>query len=266
MYNRHLLMCRPDHFRIAYQINPYMHTNIQPDSTELQTEYEAILEAHTVAGHTISFVEPDPAQPDMTYTANVALIRGKKAVLGNLPPERAGELPHAKRWLEAAGYEVVECPYLFSGQGDALPTGTGAVIKGRGWRSDPRSDGFVRKFLGYEIIPIQTISPEWYDDDLVFSIIAPGLIAVCWEALDKPSQKLLRSRSDLDFIDVGLNEAKNFACNLVSDGRNVIMNDAGPLLAAALRNRGFTVQTVSTNQLKLGGGGVRCTALALDPS
>src|SRR5882724_1295452 len=112
MYNRNLLMCRPEYFRIAYQINPYMHTDVQPDPVALKKEYQAIIAAHIEAGRTIRFIDPDPEQPDMTYTANQALVRRRKAVLGNLPPERAGETVHTKRWLEAAGYEVAECPYL----------------------------------------------------------------------------------------------------------------------------------------------------------
>ncbi len=257
-------MCRPDYFRIAYQINPYMDTHIQPNARLVKAEFKAIVAAHIEAGRTVRFIDADPDQPDMTYTANVALIRGKKAVLGNLPAERAGEVAHARRWLEEAGYEVTDCPFLFSGQGDALPTATGAVIKGRGWRSDPRSDDFVRDTLGYEVIPVQTISDEWYDLDLAVAVIAPGVIAVCWEALDELSQDLLAARSDLQCIGVSLEEAQNFACNLVSDGQTVVMNDSGPQLAADLTARGYTVLTRPTDQLKLGGGGIRCTALALD--
>jgi N-dimethylarginine dimethylaminohydrolase len=264
MYNRTLLMCRPNFFRIAYQINPYMDRSRQPDPRALKAEYKDILAAHIAAGRTVRFIDPDPDQPDMTYTANQALIRGKSAVLGNLPPERAGETALLRPWLEAHGFKVYECPYRFSGQGDCLPTGTGAVIKGRQWRSDPRSDDFIRETLGYEIIPVHTISDEWYDNDLVFGIIRPGLVAACWDALDEVSQATLRARDDLEFIDVALGEAKNFVCNLVSDGETVVMPEGGPLLAAELQRRGLSVVEKSIDQLKLGGGAIRCTTLALD--
>ena len=264
MYNHDLLMCRPSYFRIAYQINPYMDPSVQPDPWALKDEYKTIVAAHIAAGRTVRFLDPHPDQPDMTYTANQALIRGKKAVLGNLPPERAGEIPHLRTWLQAAGYEVIDCPYRFSGQGDCLPTGTGAVIKGREWRSDPQGDDFIREALGYEIIPIRTISDAWYDNDLVFGIIRPGLVAVAWDALDEASIRTLRSRTDLEYIDVSLDEARNFACNLVSDGTTVVMPEGGPRLAAELRLRGLSVLEVPIDQLKLGGGAVRCTTLALD--
>lgn len=264
MYNRDLLMCRPDFFRIAYQINPYMDTSEQPDEAALTPEYAAIVEAHEAAGRNLHFIDPDPAWPDMVYTANVALVRGKKAVMAHLPAERAGEVHLAAAWLEANGYDVMACPYLFSGQGDALATGTGAVIKGRGWRSDPQSDGFVAEALGYEVIPVQSVSPEWYDIDLSIGIIGPGLIAVCLETLDEASQLRLAARDDLRIIPVPLAEAKQAALNLVSDGTTVIMPKGAPKLAASLKAEGLEVVELSIEQLWKGGGGIRCTTLALD--
>ena len=264
LYNRNLLMCRPDFFRIAYQINPYMDTSAQPDEAALSSEYAAIVAAHEAAGRTLRFIDPDPAWPDMVYTANVALVRGKKAVMAHLPAERAGEVDLAAAWLKVNGYEVTACPYLFSGQGDALSTGTGAVIKGRGWRSDPRSDDFVADALGYEVIPVQSVSPEWYDIDLSMGIIRPGLIAVCLETLDEASQQRLASRDDLRLIPVPLAEAKRAALNLVSDGTTVIMPTGAPELAANLKAEGLAVVELSIEQLWKGGGGIRCTTLALD--
>ncbi len=264
MYNQEILMCRPDYFRIAYLINPYMKMSSQPDPEKLAPEYAAIVAAHEALGRKVHFIDPDPAWPDMVYTANTALIRGKKAVLANLPKERAGEVKLADQWLQSHGFETFACPVLFSGQGDALPTGTGAVIKGRGWRSHPDSDAFVTEVLGYEVIRIQTVGPEWYDIDLSIGIIRPGLIAVCLETLDYQSQELLTSRSDLRLIPVSIAEARNAGLNLVSNGHTVIMTDGAPDLAAALRSEGLEVVTRSIEQLWKGGGAIRCTALALD--
>jgi N-dimethylarginine dimethylaminohydrolase len=264
MYNRHLLMCRPDYFRIAFQINPYMDTHVQPDPTILHHEYDALIAAHQTAGRTLDFIEPDPSLPDMTFTANHALIRGQKAVLAQLPPERHPEVAHTRRWLKAHGFDVVESPHLFSGQGDALPTGTGAVIKGRGWRSDPRTDALVHEHLGYEVIPVHTTGPEWYDIDLVIAILRPGLIAVYLDALDAPSLATLRARIDLEIIPVPLADARRFALNLVSDGTTVTLPAGSPGFERMLESRGFTVVPLPITQLQLSGGGVRCTALALD--
>jgi len=257
-------MCRPDYFRIAYQINPYMHTSSQPEAEKLAPEYAAIVAAHEAAGRKLHFIEPDPAWPDMVYTANTALIRGKKAVLANLPKERAGEVKLAGEWLRAHGFETFACPVMFSGQGDALPTGTGAVIKGRGWRSHPDSDNFVAKTLGYEVIPVRSVSAQWYDIDLSIGVVKPGVIAVCLDTLDDESQLLLASRSDLRIIPVSLEEAQKAALNLVSDGTTVTITTGVPNLAAALRAEGLTVIERSIEQLWKGGGGLRCTTLALD--
>jgi N-dimethylarginine dimethylaminohydrolase len=257
-------MCRPDFFRIAYHINPYMHTSVQPDPVKLTPEYAAIVASHEALGRTLHFIEPDPAWPDMVYTANVALVRGRKAVMAYLPKERAGEVKLAKAWLQAHGFETFDCPVMFSGQGDALPTGTGAVIKGRGWRSHPDSDQFVANMLGYEIIPVQSISAEWYDIDLSIGVIKPGVIAVCLDTLDDASQERLAARSDLRIIPVSLEEAQKAALNLVSDGTTAIITTGVPDMAAALRAEGLIVVERSIHELWKGGGSIRCTALALD--
>ena len=264
MYNQELLMCRPDFFRIAYQINPYMDICSQPDPAILVPEFAAIVAAHEALGRKLHFIEPDDAWPDMVFTANVALIRGKKAVMANLPKERGGEVELAAVWLRAHGFETIACPVLFSGQGDALPTGTGAVIKGRGWRSHPDSDKLVADTLGYEIIPVQSVSAQWYDIDLSIGIIKPGVIAVCLETLDAVSQERLISRSDLRIIPVSLKDAQNAALNLVSDGVTVIIKTGVPDMAASLRAEGMIVVERSIQELWKGGGGIRCTTLALD--
>jgi N-dimethylarginine dimethylaminohydrolase len=98
MYNRHLLMCRPTHFRITYSINPYMRPDgAQPNPATLTREYDALIAAHRAAGRTVEFIGPQPNLPDMTFTANHALIRGQRAILGHLPPERAAEVAHTQR-------------------------------------------------------------------------------------------------------------------------------------------------------------------------
>ncbi|MEO7617986.1 MAG: amidinotransferase, partial [Candidatus Saccharibacteria bacterium] len=76
--------------------------------------------------------------------------------------------------------------------------------------------------------------------------------------------ELIRSREDLKTIEVELEEAEKGACNLVSDGKTVTMMDGAPKLAANLRELGFTVVELPITQLWLGGGGIRCTTLALD--
>ncbi|HEY3478005.1 MAG TPA: arginine deiminase-related protein, partial [Streptomyces sp.] len=227
------------------------------------TEHENIVEAHLAAGRKVEFVDADPACPDMTYTANAAVVRGNRAVLATLPPERAAETPHHRTWLADNGFEVAETRYAFSGQGDALACGS-YLLAAHGQRTDVRAFRTLARHLDYEIVSLRTTSPRWYDLDLAVAVIDPGAaLAYNPQALDAPSLRTLRGLG-MELIEVAPEEAAAFALNLISDGRTVTMTSGAPRLAADLRAAGLTVTELDTTQLRKGGGGIRCTALTLD--
>lgn len=261
--NRKLLVSDAAHFRVDYEINPYMHAEVQPDRAAAVAEHEAIVAAHRAAGRRLEYVASVPECPDMVFTANAAVVRGDRAVLGYPPPERKAEMPYFQDWLIGRGFDVVEAPYPFSGQGDALACGD-LLLAGYGQRTDRRMHAVLARELGYEVLPLRTVSPRWYDLDLAVAVIEnPHTLAYCPEALDEPSRRRLR-RLGLDLIEVSVDEAARFALNLVSDGTTVTMTRQAPQLAAALRARGLRVVELDTTELAKGGGGVRCTALTLD--
>jgi N-dimethylarginine dimethylaminohydrolase len=261
--NTELLVCDPAHFRIDYEINPYMHTDVQPDPAAAAAEHEAIVVAHLAAGRRVEYMTSAPECPDMVFTANAALVRGERAVLGYPPPERKAEMPYFQEWLTRRDYDVIEAPYPFSGQGDALACGD-LLLAGYGQRTDRRMHPVLARELGYDVVPLRTVSPRWYDLDLAVAVIAnPHTLAYCPDALDEPSRGRLRGL-ELDLIEVSVEEAARLALNLVSDGTTVTMTRGAPRLAAALRERGLRVVELDTTEIAKGGGGVRCTALTLD--
>jgi N-dimethylarginine dimethylaminohydrolase len=236
---------------------------VQPDHAAAIVEHSRIITAHREAGRRIEYVPSAPECPDMVFTANAALLRGKRAVLGAPPPERKAELPYFQDWLINHDFEVLEAPYPFSGQGDALACGN-LLLAGYGQRTDRRMHDVLAQELGYEIVPLQTVGPQWYDLDLAVGVVEPGrLLAYCPDALDRPSRQRLCGLG-MELIEVSLEEATRFALNLISDGTTVTMTSGAPRLAAALRERGLRVVEVDTIELAKGGGGVRCTALTLD--
>jgi N-dimethylarginine dimethylaminohydrolase len=261
--NSELLVSDTRHYRIDYEINPYMSTAVQPDPESAATEHAAIVAAHRAAGRIVHHIPAAPECPDMVYTANAALVRGDRAVLGSPPGPRQHEIPYFRAWLQAHGYDVLDAPYPFSGQGDALPCGD-LVLAGYGQRTDKRMHTVLADHLGYRIVALRTSGPHWYDLDLAVAVIDnPHTIAYCPDALDRPSQYALHDLG-LDLIEVSVDEAACFALNLVSDGAAVTMTSGAPRLAAQLRERGLQVTELDTTELRKGGGGVRCTALTLD--
>ncbi|GGN93979.1 amidinotransferase [Streptomyces albiflavescens] len=260
--NSELLVSDASHFRVDYEINPYMDTAVQPDAEATLAEHRAIVAAHLAAGRTVEYLPSVPQCPDMVFTANAAVVRGGRAVLGCPPPQRKAEIPYFQEWLANRGFEVVEAPYAFSGQGDALACGD-LLLTGHGQRTDERMLPVLARELDYEVVPLRTLNSRWYDLDLAVGVIDADTVAYCPQALDATSLRTLRGLG-VELIEVSLEEATRFALNLISDGTTVTMAQAAPRLAAALRDRGLKVVGLGTSELAKGGGGIRCTALTLD--
>lgn len=261
--NKHLLVTDANHFSIDFEINPYMHQVDQPDHQKAIEQHQAIMQAHRDAGRTLEYLPTVAGCPDMIYVANSGLTRGNKVILSRLPKERQPETPHYRKWYSDNGFEVIEPPALFSGQGDALPCGD-YVLMGTGWRTDPVMHQFVADTLGYNVVSLQTTGPEYYDIDLAVAVLRPDLIAFCKEALDPESVTKLENLEGVDHIIISLEETKKFAANLVSDGQTVVMTNDAPELAAAIEAHGLQTIQLPTDQLAKGGGAIRCTSLALD--
>jgi len=78
------------------------------------------------------------------------------------------------------------------------------------------------------------------------------------------SRELLETFDAVDKIEVSIDEATNFATNLVSTGETVIMGAHTPQLSEELRRHGLTVLTPEITELSKGGGFIRCMTLTLD--
>ncbi len=279
--NSTVLMSGTDYFNDEFAINAYMDDTAPIDLEEAATEHHAIRKAFEEAGMHVVKVHPPEDCQDGVYTANWGLVRGDTVILSNLPNKRKGEEAYAQDVLSTYGKKIIEAPYHFSGQGDALPCGD-LLFMGSDYRTDPRMHDVVAKELGYTVVSLKTVPlldenqqpvinkvtgwPDsfFYDIDLALSVISPTLIAWCPEAFMPDSQQKIRALS-LEKIEVSYEEAtQGFACNLVSTSETAIMSAHAPELADKLRARGLNVLTPKISELAKGGGYIRCTSLTLD--
>lgn len=288
-FNAHVLMSDTHAFSTNLAINPY-YGDSAPNLAQVESEHTSIKQLLESAGVTVTQVTAPEGSQDGVYTANWALIRGKKAVLSRLPEARKAEEAHAKKILTNLGIEVIEVPnnLRFSGQGDALPFGN-FLFCGQGYRADLEAQIFAAEALGFTRIQLQTI-PEldengvpvinpvsgwadsfFYDIDLALAVLRPpldgqkGLLAYCPEAFTPESQQILAEFEHAEKILIPLEEAVyGFAANLVSTGETVIMSDNAPVLKAAIEAHGFTVLTPKITELVKGGGYIRCTSLSFN--
>lgn len=102
----HLLMSPPDHFEVAYAINPWMH----PDqwsldakrlSRDAQAGWAALKATYESLGARVAVKPAARGWPDLVFTANCAVVLDGKAVLARyLNAERAGEEALGLRMFE----------------------------------------------------------------------------------------------------------------------------------------------------------------------
>lgn len=274
-------MSGTQYFTDDYAINPYMDSSLSIDPVKAAAEHAAVKQAFETAGINVEQVAAPADCQDGVYTANWGLVRGDKVILSSLPNKRQAEEPAAKNALQALGKEIIEAPFRFSGQGDALPCDD-LVFMGTTYRTDPRMHHFVAEKLGYRVISLQTVPSRdaqgipvtnsvtgwpdsfFYDIDLALSVLSPTLIAWCPEAFVPESQTKIR-QLDIDKIEVSFEEAtRGFACNLVSTGETVIMSAQAPLLQKAIEAKGLKTITPQITELAKGGGYIRCVSLTLD--
>lgn len=289
MFNSAVLTSDAFHFATEKALNPY-YGNSTPNLDVVIEEHAHVKQLLRSIGVTVLSVPSPKDSQDGVYTANWALVKGKKAVLSRLPNIRKPEEAHAKKALENLGFETIEVPdnLRFSGQGDALPFGD-YLFCNYGFRSDEPALKFAAEQLGYTRIQLQTV-PEldaagnpvvnavsgwpdsfFYDIDLALAVLRPpqddkkGLIAYCPEAFTPESRRILEEFPHADKIIINLDEAlQGFAANLISTGRDVIMSDKAPILKADIQENGLTVHTPKITELAKGGGYIRCTTLSFN--
>src|SRR6478752_6695005 len=117
------LMCPPEYFNVAYIINPWMHGNLRKiDNAVAKQQWRALYDVLTDHA-TVRLVLPQPGSPDMVFTANAGLVKGRKFIVSRFRyPERQYEEPYFADWFMDRGYEVSLMPrdVPFEGAGDAL--------------------------------------------------------------------------------------------------------------------------------------------------
>lgn len=289
LINSSVIMSSADYFSNDQPINPY-YADESVDLEKARAEHSEIRRALEAASVNIIKVDAPYASQDGVYTANWALVKGKKAILARLPNARKAEEDWAEKILQEQGIEVlrVSDDWRFSGQGDALPCGN-YLFCGSTYRSDEKAQEFAADSLGFKRIQLRTIpqldesgseqinvSSGWpdsfyYDIDLALSIIkgpsehSLGTIAYCPKAFTPESQNTLAELEGFEKIIVSEQEAKQaFACNLVSTGESVVMSAHAPQLKQELESRGLQVFTPEITELAKGGGYIRCTTLSFN--
>ena len=260
-----ILMCPPDHYGIEYEINPWMSRERQADHDLAIRQWRSLVDVLTGLGVEISLLDPVSGLPDLVFTANAALIYGRRAILSHFRhPQRQGEEPLCAKWFHTHGFSVERLPdeRFFEGAGDALFCGE-TLIAGYRIRSDVRSQQLIGELLGREVIPLELIDSHYYHLDTCFCPLAPGEAILFPGAFDEYGRKALTELIPT-LIPVVAEEAQSFACNAVVVGKHVVTNTGCPQLHRDLVSRGYTPHETPLSEFVKAGGSAKCLTLRLD--
>jgi N-dimethylarginine dimethylaminohydrolase len=274
-WGRRFLMCRPDHFTVAYEINPYMHTQVHPDPERARVQFEGLVAALEGAGAQVEFVDPVPGLPDLVFTANAGIVDGGRFVAARFRhPERQGETPVDMAWFAARGFEVVEIPgdEPFEGAGDALPFGLGipdgekdhtVLVAGYRTRSSVTAHAVVSEMIGIPVRSVELVDDRYYHLDLVFCPLDSRRALVAPQGLDRFGIRVLEQLVP-EPVWLEDEEAASFAANSVVVGASIVMPACTPRLGRILEGMGLEVVVSPVDEFLKAGGGCRCLTLALD--
>ncbi len=287
-----VLMGDPTHFHISGGANPFTRDwwgrkkRVDRDTAIQQWHHlKDLLISYGVKVHVIP---PDPRNPGLVYPANAGVLLGKKFVLSNLIPTRAGERPVYDLFLRSIGIETTMIKSRFEGEADFFPVGDrwvftyGAVLKQRfvpqvaippwkrvyGFRTEHLALEELRHFLppATEIIDFELMEESHYHGDTIFGSFGPKreyLLAYLEGLMPESRARCRRAFGDF-LIPLSSRDAFFFAANSfqvkTSDGLKLIMPEgvSDPLLKE-IDSRGVTPVPIDVSEfLKKGGGAVKC--------
>lgn len=275
-WGRHFLLCPPDHFTVAYEINPYMHREVHPDLGRAQDQFEGLVRTLRAAGASVEMLEPVEGLPDMVFTANAGIVDGGRFVPSRfLHRERQGETPYDEAWFSSRGFEIVDLPgdESFEGAGDALPFGLDltedgskphpVLVAGYRTRSSVMSHSVLGEALGVPVRSVELVDQQYYHLDLVFCPLDSRRALVAPQGLDPFGIRVLKELVE-EPVWLEDDEAASFCANSVVVDQVVIMPSCTPRLGRLLEGFGLEVAISPVDEFLKAGGGCRCLTLALD--
>lgn len=263
-----ILMCPPDHFEIAYVINPWMEGQFANTDDHLARRQWNDLR-HVIERHAQVVLEPPQRNlPDIVFTANAGLVLGRQVIVSRFrSQERRGEEAHNRAWFAQSGFEILDWPLdiSFEGAGDALfDRGQELLWVGHGFRSDSAVPALLEKLLRRKTAALNLIDSRFYHLDTCLCPLAGGFLLYFPTAFDAASRAVIEALVPADKrIAVAEADALKFCCNAVDLNGHVVMNGASEDLQNRLRAAGFTPLITSLSEFMKAGGAAKCLTLKL---
>ncbi|MDP9073062.1 MAG: arginine deiminase-related protein [Actinomycetota bacterium] len=258
-------MCPPDHYRLLYEINPWMHHEVLADPDRAMAQWEHLVATLQAAGAQVEIQPAEAGWPDLVFTANAGIVNGNQFIPARFRhPERQGETPFDEAWFAAHGFEVTPLPLgvCQEGAGDALPFGSSLVAAYR-FRSDAASHAYLSHLTGAAVRSVELVDPRLYHLDLTLCPLDDRRAIVAPLAWDRYGCRVMEALVPEPVV-LDTDETLSFCANSVVVGSTVVMPACTPRLRRQLEAWDFDVVVCQVDEFLKAGGGCRCLTLALD--
>jgi N-dimethylarginine dimethylaminohydrolase len=263
----------PSHFRVEYQINPFMDTGDQPDPVRARTQWDALVATIERHGGTVDVIAQRGDAPDMVYAMNLGLgvetADGRHhVVLSHMRyPQRRMETGSARDWFLDNGFTT-----SYVGQdgigahfeaGDAFAFGD-ALFVGYGPRTEELGLKHLAQDLQIRVRGFRITHPAMYHLDLAFCPLSSTRALVCPAAFDDASAAELLARVPEPLVVTEEEALETFCANSIVIGSTILMPAVPDRIRARLEEWGFDVVVVDVSEFHKGGGSIRCMTNPVD--
>lgn len=231
-------------------------------------QHAELVAAYEQAGVRVHRLEGDPSLPYQVFARDSSTMTPfGPVVLQPAQQWRRGEYAPVIRFYQDAGIPIWNM--ITAGAiegGDVTIVEPGCLLIGNGEertqiQAAEQLAGWLRA-EGWEV-RIEPIPGQFVHIDVLVSILAPKLAAVCVEAASGGLVAWLRGKG-FDILEVSLDDAFRLGVNAMSLGRDrVISTRHSEALNAQMRARGLDVLDPDLSVFTMGGGGAHCLAQAL---
>ena len=259
---QHVLMCRPTHFDVTYDINPWMSSQIgRVDKLGALCQWFSLMDKISRLA-VIKVLDGVAGKPDLVFTANAGFVHKNIAILSKFSkPERQPEELDFRQWFEANGYTVVQPTSDYEGEGEHLVDAVGNHWVGTGFINSKLVKPELEHFLNQTVNTLELIDPRWYHLDTCFCPLPNGELMWYPKAFTRKSQTLIGKHFTRG-IEVMEEDALSFCCNAVCIGNNIVLPE-NKYASGSLKKFGYITHETALTEFLKAGGAAKCLVLHL---
>ncbi|UYM07149.1 dimethylarginine dimethylaminohydrolase family protein [Solicola gregarius] len=271
-WGHHYAMVTPEHYRIEYDINPFMNPADQPDPVRAREQWDTLVATLRALGARVDVLGGAAGSPDMVYAMNLGLAVTDpddmpRVVMSHMRfAERRAETPVAEKFFAGLGFASTYIGRSGVGghfeSGDAFPYAD-ALLVGHGKRSDEVALKALATELDVRVRALRIVHASMYHLDLAFCPLDARTAFVCPDAFDAASARALLESVPQPIV-LSVADALTFCANSVVVGRTVVMPACPAGVRRSVEAAGFEIVELDLSEFHLGGGSIRCMTNPLD--